>query len=113
VRHSGSEYRGSRRDGYGILIRMFFNDHAPPHVHARYGEFEATNDLRTLEVRQGELPSRALNLVRECDSSGSDELIADVLPGAPTPEPRGTIVVLKCGLPALLTSRHSCRRFGN
>lgn len=25
---------------YGILIRMFFNDHPPPHFHARYGEFE-------------------------------------------------------------------------
>jgi hypothetical protein len=30
---------------YGILIRMYFNDHAPPHFHARYGEFEATIDL--------------------------------------------------------------------
>jgi hypothetical protein len=30
---------------YGILIRMFFNDHAPPHFHARYGEFEATIDI--------------------------------------------------------------------
>ena len=32
---------------YGILIRMFFNDHAPPHFHARYGEFEATIDIGT------------------------------------------------------------------
>jgi hypothetical protein len=44
---------------YGILIRMFFNDHAPPHFHARYGEFEATIDLGTLQVRQGQLPRRA------------------------------------------------------
>jgi hypothetical protein len=29
---------------YG-LIRMFFNDHPPPHFHARDGEFEATVDL--------------------------------------------------------------------
>jgi len=50
---------------YGILIRMFFNDHAPPHFHARYGEFEATIDIDTLEVMQGDLPSRALNLVKE------------------------------------------------
>ena len=26
---------------YGIQIRMFMNDHPPPHSHARYGEFEA------------------------------------------------------------------------
>jgi uncharacterized protein DUF4160 len=50
---------------YGILIRMFFNDHAPPHFHARYGEFEATIDIGSLEVIEGELPSRALPLVRE------------------------------------------------
>ena len=38
---------------YGILIRMFFNDHSPPHFHARYGEFEATIDIGTLAVMQG------------------------------------------------------------
>ena len=52
-------------DFYGILIRMFFNDHAPPHFHARYGEFEATIDIGTLAVLQGQLPRRALNLVQE------------------------------------------------
>jgi hypothetical protein len=35
---------------YGMLIRMFFNDHAPPHFHARYGEFEATIDIQALTV---------------------------------------------------------------
>jgi len=38
---------------------MFFNDHAPLHFHARYGEFEATIDLGSLNVIQGELPRRA------------------------------------------------------
>jgi hypothetical protein len=50
---------------YGLLIRMFFNDHAPPHFHARYGEFEATIDIGTLSVIKGELPRRALELVQE------------------------------------------------
>ena len=44
---------------YGILIRMFYNDHPPPHFHARYGEFEATVDIGTLEVIEGQLPRRA------------------------------------------------------
>ena len=35
---------------------MYFNDHAPPHFHARYGEFEATIDIDTLSVLEGELP---------------------------------------------------------
>ena len=50
---------------YGILIRMFFNDHAPPHFHARYGEFEATIDITSMVVIEGGLPSRALVLVRD------------------------------------------------
>ena len=50
---------------YGISIRMFFNDHPPPHFHARYGEFEATIAIETLAVIEGELPNRALTLVRE------------------------------------------------
>jgi hypothetical protein len=44
---------------------MFFNDHPPPHFHARYGEFEATITIETLDVMEGELPIRALGLVRE------------------------------------------------
>jgi hypothetical protein len=59
---------------YGILIRMFFNDHAPPHFHARYGEFEATIDINTLSVMEGELPRRALALVEEWGMIHKEEL---------------------------------------
>lgn len=48
----------------GIVIAMYYRDHAPPHFHALYGEFEATIDIRTGVVR-GELPSRALAHVQE------------------------------------------------
>jgi hypothetical protein len=63
---------------YGILIRMFFNDHPPPHFHARYGEFEATVDLGTLELVRGELPHRALNLVQEWATIHRDELFGSL-----------------------------------
>ena len=59
---------------YGILIRMYFNDHPPPHFHARYGEFEATVAIETLEVIEGELPGRALILVREWAMIHREEL---------------------------------------
>ena len=49
---------------YGILIRMFYNDHPPPHFHARYGEYEATIEIRSMAIIEGELPQRALNLAR-------------------------------------------------
>jgi len=44
---------------------MFFNDHPPPHFHARYGEFEVTIDIGTMEVLEGKLPQRALSLAQE------------------------------------------------
>ena len=43
---------------YGILIQMYFDDHAPPYFHARYAEFEALIDIRTLEILQGQLPGK-------------------------------------------------------
>jgi hypothetical protein len=42
-----------------------FNDHAPPHFHARYGEFEDTIEIETVSVREGQLPNRVLALVQE------------------------------------------------
>jgi len=56
---------------------MFFNDHAPPHFHARYGEFEATIEISTLEIIQGQLPRRALNLVEEWAMIHREELLED------------------------------------
>ena len=60
---------------YGIAIRMFFNDHAPPHFHARYGEFEATIEIASLTVIEGELPRRALVLVGDWGALHRDELL--------------------------------------
>jgi hypothetical protein len=60
---------------YGILIRMFFSDHAPPHFHARYAEFEATVDIATLAVIEGNLPRRALSLVQEWAMIHREELL--------------------------------------
>ena len=63
---------------YGILIQMFWNDHAPPHFHALYGEFEALIDIRTLEVLEGQLPRRALALVLEWAQEHRAELMEDL-----------------------------------
>ena len=50
---------------YGIIIKMFFEDHNPPHFHAEYGSFEALIEIDTLAVIGGKLPPRALGLVME------------------------------------------------
>ena len=49
----------------GIRIRMFFNDHPPPHFHARYGGFKATVDIGTRAIINGQLPAPILNRVRK------------------------------------------------
>ena len=59
---------------YGILIRMFYNDHEPPHFHALYGEFQATVAIEELRVLEGELPRRALDLVLDWAELHQDEL---------------------------------------
>ena len=48
---------------YGILIQMFWSDHAPPHFHALYAEYEVLINIHTLEVVRGTMPRRALALV--------------------------------------------------
>ena len=46
----------------GIVIQMSWQEHAPPHFHALYGEHEALIDIRELRVTRGALPRRALAL---------------------------------------------------
>ena len=60
---------------YGILIQMFWQEHAPPHFHALYGEYEVLIDIRTLEVTRGAFPRRALSLVLEWASLHREELM--------------------------------------
>lgn len=50
---------------YGILIKMYFNDHLPPHFHAIYNEFNGIFDLNTLEMIEGDLPNKATKLIKE------------------------------------------------
>lgn len=59
---------------YGIVIAMFWDDHNPPHFHARYGRERAAIEIESLRILDGELPSRALGLVVEWASQHQDEL---------------------------------------
>ena len=61
----------------GILILMYYNDHAPPHFHARYGDREALIQIFPLGVLKGNLPPRALSLVMEWASIHQEELLMD------------------------------------
>ena len=61
---------------YGIVIRMHFRDHAPPHFHAAYQDHEATVEIGPLAVTRGQLPARALGLVVEWAALHREELYA-------------------------------------
>lgn len=47
---------------YGILIRMYYDDHNPPHFHAYYNNYEAVITLNG-EVINGYFPKKQLKLV--------------------------------------------------
>ena len=50
---------------YGIIIRMFYGDHAPPHFHAVYQGEQVQINIETLAVMNGSMRRRALALVLE------------------------------------------------
>jgi hypothetical protein len=60
---------------FGIVIGLFYRDHGRPHFHAVYGEFEAVLDIETGTVISGQLPRRALALVREWYDLHKNELL--------------------------------------
>ena len=62
---------------YGIVIRMYFqqSEHNPPHIHAIYGENVAAVDIKTGEILEGDLPPKALSMVREWVSINKDDLL--------------------------------------
>jgi hypothetical protein len=60
---------------YGIVIRMYFGDHNPPHIHAEYSGQKARIDINTLGVFGGSLPARALGLAIEWTSLHREELL--------------------------------------
>jgi hypothetical protein len=61
---------------YGIVIKLFFGDHPPPHFHAVYGEYLGVFNMETLEMIEGDLPGRAENLVVEWANLHQKELMS-------------------------------------
>ena len=59
---------------YGIIIKMFFDDHNPPHFHVLYNDFAAIIEISTLSLIEGKLPPRALGLTMEWASINQEKL---------------------------------------
>jgi hypothetical protein len=60
---------------YGILIKMYFGDHHPPHFHAEYAEFSAQISIVDFAILNGYLPPKAFSLVVEWANIHQNELI--------------------------------------
>jgi hypothetical protein len=60
---------------FGISIRMYYDDHNPPHFHALYAGAEAEVGIDPLAVLRGRLSRRALGLVMEWAAAHQQELL--------------------------------------
>jgi hypothetical protein len=62
---------------FGIIIRMYFDDHHPPHFHAFYGGQEMQVGIDPITVLHGGLPRRAMSMVFEWAALHQQELLAN------------------------------------
>lgn len=60
---------------FGIVIRMYYDEHAPPHFHAIYGGDEAQIGIDPIGVLGGKLPRRAISMVIEWAALHQQELM--------------------------------------
>ncbi|MBA2671805.1 MAG: DUF4160 domain-containing protein [Gemmatimonadetes bacterium] len=62
---------------YGIVIRIFYDDHAPPHFHASYAEHELIVGIAPIAILNGEAPSRVRSMVLEWSALHQAELLTN------------------------------------
>lgn len=62
---------------FGIVIRMYYDDYAPAHFHAHYGEHAALVEIETLRTLRGHLPRRAMAMVPEWAGEHRAELMVN------------------------------------
>ncbi len=62
---------------YGIAIRMYVKDHAPPHFHAVYGAYEAYISIDTGEVIEGKMARTASRLIKDWTLTHKPLLLAN------------------------------------
>ena len=62
---------------HGMVVAMYYTDHALPHVHAKYGEQRISVAIDDARILSGDFPRRARNLLLEWVESRQEELLAD------------------------------------
>jgi len=59
---------------YGIIIFINYNDHEPPHFHARYDDQEVIMEIKSGIVK-GQMSKRALRMLFEWSEMHQEELL--------------------------------------
>lgn len=62
---------------FGIVVRMYHDEHPPPHFHAAYQGFEAFVRIEDGEIVHGALPRNAARIVRQWALDRQEELMAN------------------------------------
>ena len=61
---------------FGIVIYMYWKDHAPPHFHAKYGDDEIVVQIKTGDI-SGHMSHRAIKMIQEWHILYKEELLKD------------------------------------
>ena len=60
---------------FGVVIRMFYDDHNPPHFHCYYQNYEAVYDIGTSRSVRGLLPPKIDRVVFDWAKKYRKELL--------------------------------------
>lgn len=63
---------------YSIIIKMYYieDEHNPPHIHAKYNEYEGIFNIATGSMTNGYLPNNAKRLVLEFINQHRERLLS-------------------------------------
>lgn len=60
---------------FEIIVRMWHDDHPPPHIHVEYQGFEALVQIQTGQVSKRKLPRKVSSIVQEWCLAHQRELL--------------------------------------
>ncbi|MGV1892707.1 DUF4160 domain-containing protein, partial [Rhizobium rhizogenes] len=60
-----------------IIIRVYANDHLPPHFHILTPDADALVDIATLEILRGKLPRKAQDIALEWAAKNKAAIAAE------------------------------------
>ncbi len=59
----------------GIKVYINWNDHMPPHFHAKYGSSEVIVSIKEIEVIEGTMPNKQLKMLLGWAAFHQEELM--------------------------------------